>query len=244
MIRILLSIIILSATQTVLANDESPNIKKARWYQVNFTLFQQKPDARLDESFAFTPLPLPMADIIELKNDQAYSLADSGMNATLVLHHENANNIAFTEQNIDEDWVEKMSKLDPVTQPILYNVQWQQPVYEQKHSLPIYFESSITHLGHPQVKGLFHLHVSRYLHSKIDLQLLPSNAHSTDELISLQQSRRMRSKEMHYLDHPLLGAIIRIIPVEHPLEREQQQKVLDEPTSEPTNLESALNVKL
>jgi len=245
MIRFIVIFLLITFTQISFAEDDIKPIKKARWYQVNFTLFQQKPDIRLDESFKFKALPIDMADIIELKNDNAYSLADSGMNATLVLHHENANNIAFTEQNIDEDWVEKMSKLDPVTQPILYNVQWQQPVYEQKHSLPIYFESSLTHLGTPQVKGLFHLHVSRYLHSKINLQFLPSSANSTDELISLQQSRRMRSKEIHYLDHPLLGAIIRIIPVEHPLEKEiTEEENTEEIEPSPDALDSALNVRL
>lgn len=232
----------LIASPFIMAEETSEPVKKARWYQVNFTLFQQKPDIKLDESFDFAALPLEMADIIELKNDAAFSLADSGMNASLILHHENANNIAFTEQNIDPDWVEKMSKLDPVNQPILYNVQWQQPVYEQKHSLPIYFESSLKHLGTSQVKGLFHLHVSRYLHSKIDLQFLPNAASTPAELISIQQSRRMRSKEIHYLDHPLVGAIIRIIPVEHPLERKA-------PAQNPQNMnipasDSALNVRL
>lgn len=226
------------------AEETEKSVEKARWYQVNFTLFQQQPDRKLDESFKFTPLTLDMADIIHLKNDHTFSIADSGMNASLVLHHENANNLAYTEQSIDEDWVEKMSKLDPVTQPILYNVQWQQPVYEQGHSLPIYFESSSTHLGNPQIKGLFHLHVSRYLHSKVDLQFLPGQATSSDQIISFEESRRMRSKEMHYIDHPLVGAIIRIIPVTHPLEINHTETTKEKTEEIPTDLDSALNVRL
>lgn len=242
--KIFIFIAALIINQVSLAQDEQAQVKKARWYQVNFTLFQQKSDLKLDESFKFTPLPLDMADIIELKNDQAFSLSDSGMNATLALHHENTNNLAFTEQTIDQDWADKMSKLDPVSQPILYNVQWQQPVYEQAHSLPIYFESSLLHLGTAQVKGLFHLHVSRYLHSTIDLQFLPSNAVSVSEVISFEQSSRMRSKEMHYLDHPLLGAIIRIIPVEHPLEKVQTEIQKTPEDTETPSLNSALNIRL
>ena len=222
------------------AESEAP-VKEARWYQVNLTLFQQKPDSRLDESFSFTALPLDMADIVELKTNKPFTLANSGMNATLAFHHENANNRAFTEQTIDQDWADSMSKLDPVNQPILYNAQWQQPVYDQKHSLPIYIESSVQELGTAKLKGLFYLHVSRYLHSKIDLQFIPNNAKSTSNLISFQESRRMRSKEIHYIDHPLVGAIIRILPVKHPLEAKEENDTLN--NGQPA-VDSALNVRL
>lgn len=242
--KIVIALFISFIACAVWAEDDETPVKEARWYQVNLTLFQQTPDSRIDESFSFTPLPLEMADIIELKSNQPFTLANSGMNATLAFHHENSNNLAFTQQNIDDDWASKVGKLDPVNQPILYNAQWQQPVYDQQHSLPIYIESSLQNLGVPQLKGLFYLHVSRYLHSKIDLQFMPNQAKSPSELISFQQSRRMRSKEIHYIDHPLVGALIRIIPVEHPLKaiEKQQEESLDLPTETP--LDSALNVRL
>ena len=235
-----LLLILITISSSAFAEDETP-VKEARWYKVNLTLFQQKPDSHLDESFKFTPLPLDMADVIELKSARPLPLANSGMNASLAFHHENANNLAFTEQTIDQEWADKMSKLDPVKQPILYNAQWQQPVYDQKHSLPIYIESSIQQLGAPQLKGLFYLHVSRYLHSKIDLQFIPENATTPTQLISFQESRRMRSKEIHYIDHPLVGAIIRILPVEHPLKLKEKQNT---PENTQPALDSALNVRL
>jgi hypothetical protein len=34
----------------------------------------------------------------------------------------------------------------------------------------------------------------------------------------LNESRRMRSKELHYLDHPAMGIIVKITPVEASLE--------------------------
>ena len=30
----------------------------------------------------------------------------------------------------------------------------------------------------------------------------------------IQQSRRMRSNELHYVDHPMLGLVVKVIPVE------------------------------
>ncbi len=213
--------------------------KKARWYQINLTFFQQKPDSSLDEDFSFNELTLDMADTIQLNNDNTFTLANSGMNAAMALHHENVNGQAFTKQNISADWQEYLEKLDPVSQPILYNTQWTQAVYDQPNSLPIYFESSSTMLGQPQLKGVIELHVSRYLHSKLDLQFIPKDARNLGETISLQQKRRMRSKEIHYLDHPYLAALIRIIPAEHPLDVKAREHNKNE-----APLESALNTKL
>ena len=37
---------------------------------------------------------------------------------------------------------------------------------------------------------------------------------------NLRESRRLRSGEVHYLDHPLLGAIVTIVPWEKPVEED------------------------
>lgn len=218
---------------------DETTIKKARWYQINVTFFQQAHDRSLDESFNYEKINLEMADVIRLyKDDNTFLLAESGLNASFPLHHENANAIPYTLQTITDDWEGVIGKLDPVNQVILYNAQWIQPVYEQKHSLPIYFESSQQVLHQPQLKGLFHLHVSRYLHSNIELQYIPEQATSLSQTLSLQQSRRMRSKEVHYIDHPRVGVLIRILPTEHPLDQK------DTKTNKKPSVESALNARI
>ncbi len=213
-------------------------VKKARWYQVNLTFFQQKPDSSLNEAFAFEELELNMSDALKLHTDAQFTIANSGMNAVMALHHENSNGKAFIEQDINEDWGSIINKLDPVNQPILHNVQWVQPVYGEQHSIPVYFESSSQALGQPKLKGVIELHVSRYLHSNIQLQYIPKQAHSLNETISLQQRRRMRSKEIHYLDHPYVAALIRIIPVEHPLDETIEADTLE------TEPQSVLNERI
>lgn len=40
-----------------------------------------------------------------------------------------------------------------------------------------------------------------------------SLGHLTDQVITLKQSRRMRSKELHYIDHPRLGILVKVIPI-------------------------------
>ena len=34
------------------------------------------------------------------------------------------------------------------------------------------------------------------------------------QVIPMKQSRRMRSKELHYIDHPMLGILVRVTPIE------------------------------
>ncbi|WP_159931196.1 CsiV family protein [Oceanicoccus sp. KOV_DT_Chl] len=46
------------------------------------------------------------------------------------------------------------------------------------------------------------------------------NLFSVAETITLRQERRMRSQELHYIDHPLMGLLVRITPYEKPLSAE------------------------
>jgi len=79
-----------------------------------------------------------------------------------------------------------------------------------------------------QVDGAVTVSVERYLHAKVDLlyrrplpmqdPTLPPDAPTTLELrgFRLQTSRRMRSQELHYIDHPLFGVLVMVTPFELP----------------------------
>jgi len=75
--------------------------------------------------------------------------------------------------------------------------------------------------------GYVRIILSRYLHAEVDLSYTITNtppvqftegqenlpAEQVEPLhYRLNQSRKMRSKEVHYLDHPLLGVIITVNP--------------------------------
>lgn len=47
-----------------------------------------------------------------------------------------------------------------------------------------------------------------------EFQALTGNQYSVERTVTLRQHRRMRSNELHYLDHPLLGLLIKITPYE------------------------------
>lgn len=81
-----------------------------------------------------------------------------------------------------------------------------------------------------ELDGYIRLILSRYLHAEVDLTYttgLPVRStnpvYASTELqedivppvvYRLQESRRMRSTEVHYLDHPVLGMIVLVTPYE------------------------------
>ena len=78
--------------------------------------------------------------------------------------------------------------------------------------------------------GNIGLSLGRYLHFAVDLRYqvpagawrpLPASAQAMAVdpdvgYIHFRESRRMRSGELHYLDHPKLGVIVRVDPIKIP----------------------------
>lgn len=85
------------------------------------------------------------------------------------------------------------------------------------------------------LEGTLKVSLSRYLHLDVDLlynerltqPIEPGNDGANGgvvyQAIRMQQSRRMRSDELHYLDNPRLGVIARITTVEMPEEAPSEQ---------------------
>lgn len=62
---------------------------------------------------------------------------------------------------------------------------------------------------------------------------LINNQYAVERTIALRQHRRMRSKELHYIDHPLMGLLIKITPYELPV----PEPVVDEPSLPESEIE-------
>jgi len=90
---------------------------------------------------------------------------------------------------------------------LIRHISWIQPGLPESAALPVLMGSS------GNVVGTVTLTLSRYLHLNTDMVFytavdgLPVAARVSD-------SRRMRSRELHYIDHPLLGVIAEITPIE------------------------------
>lgn len=95
----------------------------------------------------------------------------------------------------------------------LLHWRWRQPGWERGQAVPIQLSASGYDSGGAALSGTVSLALSRYLHLTADLRLT-----ETDSGISmtLRETRRMRSGELHYLDHPRFGVLARITPYETP----------------------------
>ncbi len=105
---------------------------------------------------------------------------------------------------------------------VLFHEAWKMPIYGKKHSVPIRIQGGKRYNGRYELDGSIRLSVARYLH--VDTQLFLSKFQTaTDQgsssskrvlsqVIPMKQSRRMRSKELHYIDHPKFGILIQFTP--------------------------------
>jgi hypothetical protein len=123
---------------------------------------------------------------------------------------------------------------------LLYHQAWRQMIYARRTHIAI--SGGKTFNGHQELEGSISLSVGQYLRIQSNLWLnqfvpagtnvsetwpelppLPNTATSEGEksqgylikrIVKLNQERSMRSNEIHYIDHPLLGIIVKIVPVE------------------------------
>jgi len=82
------------------------------------------------------------------------------------------------------------------------------------------------------IQGTLKLILGRYLHIHTDLlyKRFNNSTETTPTLnntklfseFEIKSQRRMRSKELHYLDHPLLGILVLVTPIEEPETEEKK----------------------
>ncbi len=123
---------------------------------------------------------------------------------------------------------------------LLYHQAWRQMIYGRKTHIAI--SGGKTFNTHQELEGSISLSVGQYLRIQTNLwltQFVPAGSNVTEtwpklppqpntvnnagetnqdylikRIVKLNQERSMRSNEVHYIDHPLLGIIVKIVPVE------------------------------
>jgi len=121
---------------------------------------------------------------------------------------------------------------------LLYHQAWRQMIYGRKTNLAISGGKTVG--DHQELEGSIALSVGQYLKIQTNLWLtqfavagtnitetwpelpqLPNSGFSDTQknsdflikrIVKISQERSMRSNEIHYIDHPLLGIIIKIVP--------------------------------
>ena len=109
---------------------------------------------------------------------------------------------------------------------IHYHNAWQQPIMRKNsaQAVAVYSENNL-------IEGNIRLYKSTYLHAALDLWLKQNSRVidnwsdaspdgidiSAPKNPNLKESRRIRSKKLYYFDHPKLGALLQLTPIETPL---------------------------
>jgi peptidoglycan-binding protein CsiV len=109
-----------------------------------------------------------------------------------------------------------------------YHNAWQQPIMTKRRAKAIKI-----HSGNDLIEGNIRLYKATYLHAALDLWLKqntdpisPINSWSDfspeGEVIeaprnpNLEESRRVRAKKLYFFDHPKMGALLQLTPIETP----------------------------
>lgn len=140
---------------------------------------------------------------------------------------------------------------------VLLHGRWLQNVPAREAPLNLRVRGGPTLDGRPALEGTVAVTLGRYLHFRADLYYhapllgqppvdraaapdpAGTGAGSLDPAmlrpagyVQMHQSRRLRSEELHYLDHPKLGVLVRIDPVPLPEELEALYLALQESLEE------------
>lgn len=107
---------------------------------------------------------------------------------------------------------------------VLWHGRWMQPTPPRDAGEPLLLQVGTRSGGVHALEGTLQITLGRYLHFRAELWR-PAQPPSSEQgerdafpYVSLNQSRAMRSGELHYLDHPEMGVLVRIDPVAVPTE--------------------------
>ena len=101
---------------------------------------------------------------------------------------------------------------------VLYHKAWSQPVRKGQNSEPVAIRAGqMMPDGYYELEGAITVDRGHYLHFKPDLQLrrniMLEDGSITTITAILDEPRRMKSAEAHYIDHPLFGILVYATPL-------------------------------
>ena len=195
------------------------------WYTVELMVFQNlSGDGLYSESWPDDPGQPAVREALRLTTSGELSLDDEVDAAGTELY---AFQLLSSSQLQLLD-VSNRLKWSEGYRPLLH-IAWRQPGFSRSKSRAVYVHSALPNRfrtegnaggglsGDPQLSGTVRLSRGRYLHVETDLVHVRSGSAATGVTTRpyrMQQSRRMRSRELHYIDHPAFGVLVRVTPYE------------------------------
>ncbi len=182
---------------------------ETQWYEIEIIVFAHARESYRESEHWKQDLPQPQFD-------SARSLTPPG----------SAGGSAFqalepSRYRLQGEWNRLQNSSE--YRPLLHTA-WRQPGLSRGQAVGVLLESGAASAelgGAKPLSGVIKVGLSRYLHLDTNLLYrLPHKGGSEGDVANvlfdtfqLSESRRMRSREIHYLDHPMFGVIALITPL-------------------------------
>jgi hypothetical protein len=98
---------------------------------------------------------------------------------------------------------------------VLAHQHWQQTIDAKTVAKPV----RVMATNPAELEGTIRFFMSRHLHLDVNLLFRDVAAGSGNVVYRLNEQRKLKSQETHYFDHPRLGVLIRVMPLD--LEKEK-----------------------
>lgn len=192
--RVLLVIALLSAPLLATVVDA-----RERWWTVEAIVFERTSDGGLGSELWSTRIDEPRSDL---------ALTPGGGIGLLAAGSTHASSIeAVPAAELAYGGVASRLTRSGRYRALLHRG-WRQPALSATEALPVRLAGGDGN----SVRGTVRLYASQHLH--IETHLLYDRAGAGS--FELRENRRVRAGELHYLDHPLFGLLLRVLPYEPP----------------------------
>ena len=195
-----------------------------RWYSVEVIIFERTSSAGLASELWPEQVEEPSLGLmLSASGDNSVGLLDSAGRQGELIEPMGDESLSL------KDVARKLARSGRYT-PLTHQG-WRQPTMDKTQALPVTIDTG-------PVRGTIRLYVARYLHAEAHLVFENPSA-AAEAQFELKESRRMRSGELHYFDHPVFGMLLRATPYEAPggeyLPAPTQQQPATDPNTESTN---------
>ena len=184
----------------------------AQWYHVELIVFEQL-DTVTDEQWP----QMPKLKSARLSPRSSSKIIKPTRNSTLL------------------NTVSRLNRSESYR--VHYHSSWKQPIMRKRSAKFINI-----HSGNGLIQGKMRLYKSTYLHAALDLWLVENttqvNSWSDGGDVSpdsinidaprnphLSESRRIRSKKIYFFDHPKMGVLLKLTPIESPISIQSNDKL-------------------
>jgi hypothetical protein len=183
----------------------APNAQSATtWYRVELIVFSLLNPNIGAETWSSSPERPSLANSVELSSG-LYLNDGAGGNALHAYRR-----LGADHYTLQSEWTRLRRSSD--FHPILHTA-WQQPGLEKKESRRVHLSTGSQSEDGATVNGSIRVWRTRYLHVDADLLYRLGFDSNDSAEFRMKQHRRMRSRELHFFDHPMFGVLIYISPI-------------------------------